>query len=127
MSGWTDEELRSIGGAEELRLAFAHENGALSRYVTMWVVRCGDQLYVRSAGGLERPWYRHVVASGEGRIRAGGVERNVTFAEAPADAHADIDVAYHHKYDRYGADIVGHVTGPRAQLATIRLVAEGLS
>jgi hypothetical protein len=37
----------------------------------MWVVRCGDQLYVRSAGGPERKWYRDAIVSGEGRLRFG--------------------------------------------------------
>jgi threonine dehydrogenase-like Zn-dependent dehydrogenase len=43
------------------------------------------------------------------------------FAEATAEAHTEIDAAYHAKYDRYGATIVGHVTGPDAQPVTIRL------
>ena len=57
---------------------------------------------------------------GAGRIRAGGIERDITFGEAAADAHAEIDAAYHTKYDRYGATTVGHVTGPDAQPVTIR-------
>jgi hypothetical protein len=40
----------------------------------MWVVPVADELYVRSAGGPGRPWYRRALASGTGRIRAGGVE-----------------------------------------------------
>jgi hypothetical protein len=36
-----------------------------------------------------------------GRIRGGGVERDVTFGDAAPDAHAGIDDAYHAKYDRY--------------------------
>lgn len=87
-----------------------------------WVIRVGDDVYVRSAGGPGRPWYRQAKASGAGRIRAGGVERDVTFAEATADAQASIDAAYHAKYDRYGSTIVGHVTGPDAQPVTIRLI-----
>ena len=67
-------------------------------------------------------WYRRAKASGACRIRAGGVERDVTFAEATADAQASIDAAYHAKYDRYGSTIVGHVTGPDAQPVTIRLI-----
>ena len=42
----------------------------------MWVVRVGDDLYVRSAGGPGRPWYRNALASGAGRIRAAGIERH---------------------------------------------------
>ena len=122
MATWTEEELDGIAGATELPLASFDDDGSLRPYVTMWVVRVGDEVYVRSAGGADRPWYRNATASGSGRIRAGGVERDVTFAEAPADAHAGIDTAYHVKYDRYGPGPVGHVTGSDAESVTIRLV-----
>ena len=118
---WTDDELRRVGDAEELQLASARTDGSLSAYVTMWVVRVGDELYVRSAHGPDNPWYRRAKTSGAGRIRAGGVERAVTFGEAAADTHAAIDAAYHHKYDRYGPKIVGTVVGAQAAAVTIRL------
>jgi hypothetical protein len=60
--------------------------------------------------------------SGTGRIRAGGVEKEVTFAAAAQHAFAAVDAAYHAKYDRYGADIVGTVTGPQSEATTLRLV-----
>jgi hypothetical protein len=127
MTTWTVEELRRIGDAEELELGSARTDGSLRPYVTMWVVRAGDELYVRSAYGPDNPWYRRAKASGVGRIRAGGVERDVTFAEAAADAHAAIDAAYHGKYDRYGPKIVGSVVGVQTEALTIRLAprAEG--
>jgi hypothetical protein len=36
--------------------------------------------------------------------------------------HQDIDSAYHAKYDRYGPDIVHHVSGPAAHAVTLRLI-----
>jgi hypothetical protein len=87
----------------------------------MWVVRVGDDLYVRSAYGPGNPWYRRARASGHGRIRAGGVERNVSFEEAALAAQVLIDDAYHAKYDSYGEHIVGTVVGPKAHDVTIRL------
>ncbi len=122
MTAWTDEELSRIGDAEELQLASARPDGSLRPYVTMWVVRAGDDLYVRSAYGPGNPWYRRAKASGTGRIRAGGIERDVTTAEAAPNVHAGIDAAYHAKYDRHGPRIVGGVTGPDAEAVTIRLV-----
>ena len=122
MTTWTDQELRRISDAEDLQLASVRADGSLRPYVTMWVVRASDQLYVRSAYGPNNPWYRRAKASGAGRIRARGVERDVTFAEAAADAQAAIDAAYHAKYDRYGPKIVGSVVGPQAEAVTIRLV-----
>ena len=100
---WTEGELRRIGDAEVLQLASARPDGSLRPYITMWTVRAGDELYVRSAHGPNNPWYRRAKASGTGRIRAGGVERDVTFAEAAAGTHTSIDGAYHAKYGRPGS------------------------
>ena len=122
MTAWTDDELRRVGEAEELQLASRRGDGTLRPYVTMWVVRAGDELYVRSAHGPDNPWYRRAMAAGTGRVRAGGVERDVTFGAAGPDVHAGIDAAYHAKYDRYGPAIVGSVVGDKAIPVTIRLI-----
>jgi len=82
---WTSQELERLGRAQELHLATRRRDSGLSRYVTMWVVRVGDNLYIRSAYGPDNPWYRRARTAGEGRVRAGGVERDVTF-ESAADA-----------------------------------------
>lgn len=125
MAAWTSEELDRVGQAEELQLATRRRQGGLSRYVTMWVVRVGDDLYVRSAYGPDNPWYRRARAAGAGRVRADGVEHDVTFAGAGPVVQGDIDAAYHAKYDRYGTGIVGHVTGPDAHALTVRLAKAG--
>lgn len=122
MSGWSSEELQRIGSAEELRLAVRRQDGSLRPFTTMWVVQAGDDLYVRSAGGPGRPWYRAASASREGRIQAGGIDAEVEFADATPEANQQIDAEYHAKYDRYGPGIVGHVTGPAARAVTIRLI-----
>ena len=121
MAAWPGEELNSIGKAEELQLASRRGDGTLRPYVTMWVVRAGDDLYVRSAYGPNNSWFRRAKASGAGRIRADGLERDVTFAEPAPGVHAAIDAAYHSKYDRYGPRIVGSVVGPDAEAVTIKL------
>ena len=88
----------------------------------MWVVRVGDDLYVRSAARTrQRPGTAEPSPAATGRIRAGGVERDVTFADADPGVHDAIDAAYHAKYDRYGARIVATVVGPAAADVTIRL------
>ncbi len=118
---WTEQELRRIGDAEEVELASRRPDGTLRPYVTMWVVSARGQLYVRSAYGPHNPWYRRAQASGVGRIRADGIERDVRFAGAAPDVQDDIDAAYHAKYDRYGPQIVGSVTGPEAHRVTVPL------
>ncbi|MEV4245693.1 DUF2255 family protein [Streptosporangium canum] len=127
MAEWTGDELTAIGDAEELDLASRRDNGTLRRPVTMWVVRAGDDLYVRSMNGRSGAWYRGTRTRRQGRISAGGVEADVAFADAdPADAtvHDQIDEVYRTKYRRYGANIIGGVVNPESRAATIRLVPE---
>ena len=127
---WTDGELRRVSTATELQIATRRDDGSLRPYVTIWTVRAGDDLYVRSAYGADNPWFRRATASGSGRIRAGGVERDVTFtpaSELDTATQAAVDAAYHAKYDRYGPQIVGTVTGPHAAPVTLRLVPQDAS
>jgi hypothetical protein len=127
VTSWTEDELDRIGAAEELQLASLPRDGTPRPYVTMWVVRAGDDPYVRSAYGPNNPWFRRAKASGAGRIRAGGLERDVTFAEPAPGVHAAIDAAYHSEYDRYGPQIVGSVVRPNAEAVTIKLVPKATS
>jgi hypothetical protein len=122
VSAWTDQELERIGDAKEVRLVSRRVDGSLRPFTTMWVVRVGDDLYVRSAGGPGRPWYRHAMASRIGRVRERDVEADVEFADAASWAYNEIDAQYHAKYDRFGPNIVGHVTGPAAHPVTIHLI-----
>jgi Uncharacterized protein conserved in bacteria (DUF2255) len=41
-----------------------------------------------------------------------------------AGTQASVDAAYHAKYDRYGQQIVGTVTGARATPVTLRLIPQ---
>lgn len=123
-AGWAAAELDRIGRAEELQVASHRSDGTLRPDVTIWGVRVGDEVFVRSAYGTDNPWFRRAVASGTGRVRAGGVERQVRFEDAADADHPAIDAAYHAKYDRYGAGIVGTVTGPAAPPTTLRLTPQ---
>lgn len=130
MTAWSSDELRRMGAADELLISSRRSDGTLRPFVTIWAVRIGDELVVRSAYGSTNPWFRRALASGTGRARAGGVERDVDFVVVDAadlEAHAAIDAAYHAKYDRYGARIVGSVVGEHAREVTIRLERVGAS
>jgi hypothetical protein len=122
MNTWTSDELDRVGDAEELQIASFRSDGTLRPFVIIWVVRVGDGIYIRSAFGPDSHWYRHARTSGAGRIRAGGVERDVTFDEPEPDAHDAIDAAYHAKYDSYGPVLVGNVIDDQAHELTIRLL-----
>ena len=122
MAAWTADELARIGKADELQIASRRRDGSLRPFVTIWVVRSGDEVYVRSAYGHENGWFQRALTSGEGRIRAAGLERDVTFEGPGSAVDGDLHAAYHAKYDRYGPSIVGTVVSPEAARSTLRLV-----
>jgi len=122
MTDWTTDELSAIAEADELRLASMRRDGTLREPTTIWVVRLGDDLYVRSVNGRTSGWFRGVQVRHEGRIRAGGVEKDITFVDADDDVADQVDEAYRTKYRRYAESIVGSVLTPGARSATIKLV-----
>jgi len=123
MTLWTHDELNRIGNAEELEIASLRLDGTLRKPVTIWVVRVGDDLYVRPVNGRTSAWFRGTQTRHEGRIQAGGVDKDVSFVEEAADNINDqIDMAYRTKYRRYAASIVNSVLTPGARSATIKLM-----
>lgn len=122
MTAWTSDELTRIGSTDELEIAARRPDGTLRKGVTIWVVRHDDSLYVRSVNGRDAAWFRGALATHEGRIRAGGVEKDVTFVEPDHDIGDPLDAAYRSKYRRYAASIVGHIVSPAARSAILQLV-----
>jgi hypothetical protein len=60
--------------------------------------------------------------SHEGHIRAGGVDKDVTFVDVPDPGVNDqIDAAYRTKYRRFGASYVDPMVAERARTATLKL------
>lgn len=122
MTIWTSDELTKIGTADELQIAPRRRDGTLRNPVTIWVVRVGDELYVRSARGRGGAWFRAAQVSYEGHVRAGGVDKDVTFVEeADSEINNQIDEAYLTKYRRYPQYVAPMVT-PEVRAATIKLV-----
>jgi hypothetical protein len=117
---WTSDELDAIGAAEELTLASARGDGTLRPPVTMWVVRKGDDVYVRSVNGRSSTWFRGAQTHHEAHIRAGAVERDVELVETDERTDA-VDAAYREKYGRRYPTIVPSILTPEARAATLRL------
>jgi hypothetical protein len=122
MTEWTRDELTKIGAADELEIASLRRDGTVGNPTTIWVVRLGDELYVRSVNGRTSSWFRGTQVRRGGRIRAGGVEKDVSFVDAEDDLDDQIDDAYRSKYRRYSPSIVASVLTPEARVATIKLV-----
>lgn len=122
MSTWTAAELDRIGTTDELQIAAERPDSTLRSPRIIWVVRVGDDLFVRSAHGQKGAWYRGVKRTGQGHISSGGVEKDVTFEDAAGQLDTEIDAAYWAKYKTYPAQYIEPVTNDESHTTTIRLV-----
>ncbi|MGE5373566.1 MAG: DUF2255 family protein [Bacteroidota bacterium] len=123
MKAWKSDELKNIASAEELQIASLRRDGTQRKPLPIWVVRVGDDLYVRSMNGRTASWFRGVQEQYEGHIRAGGVDKDVTFVEeSDSELNNQIDHAYAAKYGHYAASIIGHMTSSQVRAATIKLM-----
>ncbi|MEU5645245.1 DUF2255 family protein [Streptomyces milbemycinicus] len=121
MTTWTSEELDRIGHADELEMAPLRRDGTLRVPVPIWVVRDGDDLYVRSFRGTDGGWWRTARTTHGGHVRSGGVDKDVTFAEvADPETNDRVDAAYRSKYSRFGGAYVDPMVAARA--TTLRLL-----
>jgi hypothetical protein len=115
MTAWTTDELDRIGAADELDVS------ARRTPVPIWVVRAGNDLYVRSWKGTRGGWYRAARARGEGHVSADGVEKDVAFVAADSTVDDAVDAAYREKYGRYPS-YVAPMVAPEARATTLKLV-----
>jgi hypothetical protein len=123
MTAWTSDELTRIGAADELEIASLQADDTLRHPVTIWVVRCGDDLYVRSVNGPTAAWFRATQVRHQGHISSGGVDKDVVFADVDHSLDDELDAAYRAKYRRYGASTLGTVLTSQARSATLKLVS----
>jgi len=124
MSTWTNDELQRIADAEELEMAPVRRNGELRRATPIWVVRAGDELYVRAAYGANKGWHRVARSSHRARITAGGIERDVTVEDADRGILDAVDAAYRDKYGGRYAQIVDSITDAEHRATTLRLLPQ---
>ncbi len=122
MPRWTSDQLGRVARAEEVQIASVRRDGVLSKPVTIWAVRHGDDIYVRSVRGRSAHWFSDTQERHEGWIRAGGVQQDVTFEDADHNLDDEIDAAYRAKYRRYAGSILNSVLTDEARSTTTKLV-----
>jgi hypothetical protein len=124
VSTWSQDDLDRLGGVGEVEVSSVRRDGSLSRARTVWIVRVGDQLYLRSVNGPDGAWYRLTRTFRQGRIEARGVARDVTWVDVEAARRPDVDPAVDAEYARkyQGAtSAIAHVTSPLARTTTMRV------
>ena len=99
---WSPDELGLVDRAPELQLASRRPDGSIRSFVTVWMVRVGADVYVRSGagyGGVSK-WFPGAREARGGIVRIDGQAWPAIFSHLDqADpVHAEIDTAYVQKY-----------------------------
>jgi hypothetical protein len=120
MATWSEDELRKIGEADDLRISPFREDGATYGTPTwIWSVVVGEDLYVRAYNGKKSRWYQAAMRQKAGRITAAGMTEEVTFESVDERLNERIDEAYRAKYR--GSDYLAPMIGARARSATVKV------
>jgi len=121
---WSEDDLDLFGGAGEVEVSSVRRDGSWSRSRIVWIVRVGDQLYLRSVNGPEAAWYRSTRSRHQGRLEARGKLCDVTWVDIDAAEHPDIDPAidaeYARKY-RGSTSAIAHINSEQARGTTMRV------
>ena len=125
MTTWTAEDLERIEATDNVGISSRRADGSLRRPITIWAVRVGDDVYVRSAYGPENPWFVRARDSGAGRLTVAGHERDVDFEIPSPDVDDEVSAAYRAKYERRPPRVVATVVSAEAARCTLRLVPTG--
>jgi hypothetical protein len=121
---WSPDDLERIGLAGELEIAVKRADGTPRRWVPIWVVCVGEQVYVRTWYRRETGWFGHALSSRRARIRVPGLETDAAIAdvgEGTAQLRADINAAYRTKY---GSSSAASMVTPAAVATTLQLSPE---
>ena len=87
-AGWSREQVERIGKAGELQIATKRADGTLRRWVPIWVVCVGEQVFVRTWYRRDTGWFGHVLDSRRARIRVPGLEADVDVEDVGEDPAA---------------------------------------
>jgi hypothetical protein len=102
---WSGEQLDRIGQSGELQIASRDTDGALRKWVSIWVVCVDDAVYVRTWYRRTTGWFGDVLELHQARIRVPGLEVDVLITdvgEGPPRVRSSVDAAYSTKYGPSG-------------------------
>jgi len=123
-STWKPETLAALGDALEVDVTPFGPDGSRRPSRTIWSIRVGDELYVRSWKGPGAVWFRDALATHQGEIAVtgGGASQRVTFEEvdAAAPVQTQISATYLTKYAADGYASAMNEQGPLD--STLRLL-----
>jgi hypothetical protein len=118
MSTWTEEELRAVGTATELRISTRRHTVPAGSDLGGTGRRRHLRALIQGTGGA---WFHRASGQGTAHIHAADVDRDVTVSLTGIAARAEIDEAYRLKYGRYGRAYVQPMTADPAAATTLLL------
>ena len=124
MASWTPAQLDAIDTDDELTIASRRPDGTLRPPVTIWMVRVGDDVYVRAAHGAATGWNRRAHDAGAGHVRVGSaIDLDATFVPADRALDQAISAAYDAKYDgKYPRQYIDPVVSADSLPTTLRVI-----
>lgn len=124
MAIWTNDRLTRIGDADHLLLKTRRPDGTTRPPVPVWVVRVGNDLFIRPVRGRYSSWYRGTRERHDGQICVVEIDEEVLFEPADPGLTDAIDAAYTVKYRGKSATHVAPILTPSARQVTLRLVPQ---
>jgi hypothetical protein len=121
---WNPDTLSALGDAVEVDVTPFAAEGSRRPSRTIWSIRVGDELYVRSWKGRQAVWFRDALATHQGEIAVtgGGAAQLVTFEEvdAAAPVQQQISATFLTKYAGLDETAAMNEQGPLE--STLRLI-----
>ena len=115
MKTWNIEDAAILSAPDEVQVVTYRRDGRARQPTTIWIVRDGADVFIRSTNGRTAAWFRAAITNRAGQVVARDNVFDVTFTEAEEHELTRVDAAYRAKYGRYPS-IVDHLEeqGPRS-------------
>ena len=116
----TESEIKQIAQKDDFHIAPFREDGKTYGTLTwIWSVSVENKLYVRAYNGTKSRWYKSAISQKAGKIKAAGMEKEVSFAPVDGPINDRIDDAYCEKYS--SSPYLAPMIGKRARSATVKV------
>lgn len=121
MNAWTPEQLENIGTTDDFHISPYRADGITPGTPTwIWSVVVDGNVYdVRAYNGTASRWHRSAMVQRAGRVRAGGLDIEVSYTAVEGGINDRIDDAYSGKYG--GSPYLPLMLSNRTRAATVRV------
>ena len=120
MTAWSRAELRTMADTAQMHVSPLRADGVSYATPTLiWGVVVGDAVYVRGYNGQRSRWYQAAKRRKAGRLAAGGLTKEVSFAPVDGPFNDRVDDAYRTKYRN--SPYLAAMISARTRSATVRV------